>query len=230
MTRTDSSYTVSQKNVHLWLAITLTHVNGLWHFFGRNVTDKVSNRKTLYCVTSNNLCFCIKKNTKIAFLLKCCICALPEFNHLLDFFNLFDSRLIPTLLCDSLNLVINAFSSKLLAAWLRLNEVESAAHVGLCCTHNAPAQCLLGFLFRKVMQKHYMRGGKTKHHLISYFISNTAVTHLPKIIVIGSCESRLQQITSGRFFEIQCSSQRVKNSSTQFSSVAEMWTRLKKVR
>jgi len=37
---------------------------------------------------------------------------LPEFNQLLlDFFNLFDSRLIFALLYDSLNLVINAFSS-----------------------------------------------------------------------------------------------------------------------
>jgi len=26
--------------------------------FGRNVTDKVSNQKTLYYATSNNLCFC----------------------------------------------------------------------------------------------------------------------------------------------------------------------------
>jgi len=31
-----------------------------------------------------------------------------EFNQLLDFFNLFDSQLIRTLLYDSLNLVINA--------------------------------------------------------------------------------------------------------------------------
>jgi len=51
---------------------------------------------------------------KIAFSLKCCISALPEFNQLLDLFNLFDSRLILTLLYDSLNLVINAFSSGLL--------------------------------------------------------------------------------------------------------------------
>jgi len=28
-------------------------------FFGRNVTDKVSNRKMPYYVISNNLCFCI---------------------------------------------------------------------------------------------------------------------------------------------------------------------------
>jgi len=39
------------------------------------------------------------------------ISALPEFNRLLlDFFNLFDSQLTFTLLYDSLNLVINAFS------------------------------------------------------------------------------------------------------------------------
>ena len=77
-----------------------------------------------------------------------------EFNQLLDLFSLFDSRLILTLLFDSLNLVINAFSSGLLGAWFRINEVESAAAVGLHCTHSAPVRCLLGFLFRKVMQKH----------------------------------------------------------------------------
>jgi len=27
-------------------------------FFGRNVTDKVGNQKTLYCATANNVCFC----------------------------------------------------------------------------------------------------------------------------------------------------------------------------
>jgi len=36
---------------------------------------------------------------------------MPEFNQLLlDFFSLFDSQLILTLLYDSINLVINAFS------------------------------------------------------------------------------------------------------------------------
>jgi len=45
----------------------------------------------------------------------CCISAVPEFNQsLLEFFSLFDSRLILTLLYASLNLVINAFSSGLL--------------------------------------------------------------------------------------------------------------------
>jgi len=49
-----------------------------------------------------------------------CISALPEFNQLLfDFFSLFDSRLILTLLYDSLNLVINAFSSGLLGGMVQ---------------------------------------------------------------------------------------------------------------
>ena len=51
---------------------------------------------------------------KIAFSLKCCISALSEINQLLlHFFNLVDSRLILTLLYDSLNLVINEFCSGL---------------------------------------------------------------------------------------------------------------------
>ena len=58
------------------------------------------------------------------FSLKCCISALPEFNQsILDFFSLFDSRLIFTLVYDSLNLVINAFSravgGMVQAAWSR---------------------------------------------------------------------------------------------------------------
>jgi len=83
-------------------------------------------------------------NTKLHFSLKCCISALPEFNQLLDFFNLFYSRLILTLLYDSLNLVINALARGCWGAWFRINEVESAAEVGLCCTHNAAVRCLLG--------------------------------------------------------------------------------------
>jgi len=62
-------------------------------------------------------------NTKIAFFTRC-ISALPEFNQsLLAFFNIFDSRLILTLLYDSINLVINAFSSGLL--WGMVQEKGS---------------------------------------------------------------------------------------------------------
>jgi len=65
-----------------------------------------------------------RENTKIAFSLKCCI-GLGLFNHsLLDFFNLFGSQLILTLLTyDSLNLVINEFSLGLL--WGTVEEKGS---------------------------------------------------------------------------------------------------------
>jgi len=85
--------------------------------FGRNVTDKVSNQKTLYYATPNNLCFCTTwqngETRKSHFSLKCCnqccIIALPEFNSsLFDFFSLFDTWLVLMLLYDSLNLAINA--------------------------------------------------------------------------------------------------------------------------
>ena len=80
-------------------------------------------------------------NTKIiAFPLIVVLLHCLNSNDLLDFFNLFESRLIFTLLYDSLNLVINAFSSGLLGAWFRREKVESAAGVGLYCTHYAPAR------------------------------------------------------------------------------------------
>ena len=64
---------------------------------------------------------------KIAFFTRC-ITALPEFNQsLLDFFDLFNSQLIFTLLYDSLNIVINAFSSGLFGARFSRKEVQSAA-------------------------------------------------------------------------------------------------------
>jgi len=75
--------------------------------------------------------------------------ALPEFNQLLDFFNLFDSRLILTLVYDSLNLAINPFIS---GCWGKVPQSRE------CCRSwtvlHAQWTCLLGFLFCKVMQKH----------------------------------------------------------------------------
>jgi len=61
-----------------------------------------------------------QENTKIEFSLRCCISALPGFKQLLlDLFNHFDSRLILTLLYDSLKLVINVFSSGLLGCMVQ---------------------------------------------------------------------------------------------------------------
>jgi len=84
-------------------------------------------------------------NTKIAFFHLNAV-SVQFSQSLLDFFSLFDSRLIITLLYNCLNLVINAFSSGLLGRWARFwrKEVKSAAAVGLCCMHNAraPMCCL----------------------------------------------------------------------------------------
>jgi len=77
---------------------------------------------------------------KLHFSLKCGISALPEFNQLLDFFNLFDSRLILTLLYDPLTLVINAFSLGLL--WgITQEKKKSRALQQLDCVANTMHQC-----------------------------------------------------------------------------------------
>ena len=133
--------------------------------FGRSATDKVSSQKN---VTMLRQIICASAlpgktgNTKIAFFTRC-ISALPEFNQsLLDFFNLdffslFDSRLIVTLLSDSLNLVINVFSCGLLGGeWHGSGErkLRALQQLDMSCTHKAPVHCLLGFLICTVMLKH----------------------------------------------------------------------------
>jgi len=49
-------------------------------FFGRNVTDKVGNQKTLYYATSSNLCFCTTwqnaETQKSRFTQLDCVCAI----------------------------------------------------------------------------------------------------------------------------------------------------------
>jgi len=154
-------YTVSQKTSHLWLAIILTQCERIWIFFGRNVVSKVNSQKMLYYATSNNLCFCTtwqNANTKIAFFsLKCylylCIARIqPVVAWFLQSFWLTTHTHAAVWLPKSCNQCV-----QLVAVWggaRFINEVESAAEVGLCCTHNAPVRCLLGFLCRKVVQKH----------------------------------------------------------------------------
>jgi len=111
---------VSQKNVPPVTCYNFDTRECILTFFGRNVTDKVINQKTLYCATSNKVCFCttwqMAKHENRIFSLKCCISALPEFNQVAPWFLqsfclLSDSWLILTLLYESLHLVINAFSS-----------------------------------------------------------------------------------------------------------------------
>jgi len=69
----------------------------VWPLDYMGSADKVSNHALLCHLKWPVFLHCLAKwgNMKIAFSLKCCISALPEFNLLLlDFFSLFDSRLI----------------------------------------------------------------------------------------------------------------------------------------
>jgi len=165
---------VFQKNAIPLACYNFDTCERILRFFGRNVTDKVSNQNTLYYyATSNNLWFCTTwqngKTRKLHFSLKCCISALSEFNQLLDFFNIFDSWLISRYcIYDSLTLVISAFKSGLFEARFKINEVESAAEVRLCCTHNAPVRWILAFLFRKVMQKYIHVQCESKNKALQY--------------------------------------------------------------
>jgi len=123
-------------------------------FFGRNATNKVRSQKTLYYATSSNLCFCTTRQSgkqKLHFSLAVLLHCQNSSSRCLTSSVWLTTH---TLLYDSLNLVINAFSLGFCGAWFRRKEVESAATVGLCCTHKAPVRCLLGFLFCKLMLKY----------------------------------------------------------------------------
>ena len=113
-------------------------------------------------------------NTKIAFF-TLCINALPKFNRLLlDFFSLFDSRLILTLLYDSLNLVISAFISGLFGGMVQ--EKGSWEHCRSWTVLHVQSTSALssGFPLSQGNAEALDRwGGKRKDYLISYFLSNT---------------------------------------------------------
>jgi len=122
-------------------------------FFGINVTDKVSDQKTYCYATSNNLCFCTTwqnaETRKSHFHLNAVLV------HCLNSTSCLISSIFLTHDSHSRCCMTPCVQpAGLLGASFRRKEVESAAGVGLCCMHNAPVRCLLGFLFCKVMQKH----------------------------------------------------------------------------
>jgi len=179
---------------HLWLAITFdTRERISVFFFGRNVTDKVNNqpKDANMPPQSNDLCFCAtwqnRETRKLHFhsnalLLHCqnsTSCCLISSTFLV----------ILTLLYDSLNLVIDAFSSGLLGAWFKRKGVKSAVAIAPCCMHMEPVRCLLGFLFCKVMLKHWI--GEVRKQSTVWFLILFSLTLLLKLIVIGLCMSRL---------------------------------------
>jgi len=80
---------------------------------------------------------------------------LPKFTQLLDFFNLFDSRLILTLLYDSLSLVINAFSSGLLGGMVQEKGSRERSRSWTVLHAQCISAMSSGFpILRRVMQKH----------------------------------------------------------------------------
>ena len=101
--------------------------------------------------------------------------ALPEFNHLFDFLNLFVSILTLTMLYDSLNHVINAFSSQ--GCWGMVQQKGSGEHCRSWTVLHAQCSSALssGFpISQGNAETLDRRGGKTKHRLISYFLRNTS--------------------------------------------------------
>jgi len=87
-------YTVSQKNVQPLLCCNFDIREHILIFFGRNVAHKVSNEKTLYYTTSNNVCFCTTwqngethKSHYFTQMLYQCNARIHQ--SLLDFFSLF---------------------------------------------------------------------------------------------------------------------------------------------
>jgi len=125
-----------------------------------------------------------RRNTEIVFSVKFCIIALLEFNHLFDFLNLFVSILTLTMLYDSLNHVINAFSSQ--GCWGMVQQKGSGEHCRSWTVLHAQCSSALssGFpISQGNAETLDRRGGKTKHRLISYFLRNTSAKHYRNRIV-----------------------------------------------
>jgi len=118
------------------------------------------------------MCFCTTwqngETRKSHFSLKCGISALVEFNQLLHFYNLFDSRRTLTLPYVSLNLVINAFSPQ--GCWGDMVQEKGSRErcrswTVLHAQSSSAVRYLLCFLVCKVMQKHY-RGELGKQSIV----------------------------------------------------------------
>jgi len=139
-----------------------------------------------------------------AFSLKCCISALPEFNQLLDFFNVFDSRLILTLLYDSLSLVVNAFSYRVCWEHGSGERKSIALHQFDCVARTIGAYTSplsSGFPISQGNAEALDRwGGKTNHHMISYLLGNTsAKNYCNRIVYVKIMASRRWEV-----FETRC--------------------------
>ena len=113
-------------------------------------------------------------------------------------------------------------------AWLRINE--GCRSWTMLHAHSAPVRCLLGFIFRKftfaisspdeflsISQSNAeeldRRAGKTKHCLISYFLSNASAKNYRNRIVYGQIYRKWKV---WRFSETQCRTQCLNGDFRQF--------------
>jgi len=151
-------------------------------FFGRNVTDKVSSQKTLYDATSNNLAFALPGKTE-----KHENCIFPSNAALV---HCLDST---SCLISSIFLIHDSYS------WL-LKSCKQCVHLGAvggmvqdkqssesCRSWTVlHTQCTSvlssGFPILQGIAEALDRWG-SKHHMISYFLSNTSAKNFRNLIV-----------------------------------------------
>jgi len=159
---------------------------GFHIFFGRNVTHKVGNQKTLYYFTSNKLCFCITwqngETQKLHLSLKCIDCVQPVATWFLQPFRLTTHTNAAAWLPKSCNQCVRLWTvvGLLLGAWFRKRSRERCR--SWTVLHAQTAQCTSalssGFPFRKVMLKHYI-GEVGKRSIVWFF--TFSVRLLPKL-------------------------------------------------
>jgi len=140
----------------------LRRVERILIFFGRNVTDKVSNRKTYYYATSNNMCFCTTwQSTKTrkshfhsnAVFVHCLI--QPAVWFLQSFWlttHTHDAVWLPKS-CDQCVRMDEQMVGGTVQEKGSRERCRSWTVFHAQCS-SAPVRCLLGFPFRNVMQKH----------------------------------------------------------------------------
>jgi len=164
-------------------------------FFGRNATDKIRNQKTLYCATSNNLCFCtIWQNGETrklhfhssAVLLQCqnsssrCLISSIFFTHT-------HAALWLSKSCNQ--------CAQYRTVGGMVQEKESREHCSSWTVLHAQCTSVLssGFPLLQGNAKTLDRwGGKTKHHLIFYFLRNTsAKNYHNRIVYVNIASQRL---------------------------------------
>ena len=111
-------------------------------------------------------------------------CIFHFSQSLLHFFNLFDSRLILTLLYDSLNLVINAISSGLLGGMVQEKGSRECCSSRTASHAQSTSALYSGFPLSQGNAEALGRwGGKTRHRLISYLLTNTSAKNYCNRIV-----------------------------------------------